>query len=70
MTSPVEDVIVECPQCGHTYKDWVRRSVNLTLDNFDDEYLDQCSSATCPACGHKVYFSTMVVKDGNFYISE
>ena len=54
MTSPPEDITVECPKCGHTYEDWIRRSVNLRLDNFDSDYLERCFSATCPKCHHKV----------------
>ena len=54
MTSPIEDITVQCPKCGNLYEDWYRGSVNLDLDPFDDEYLDQCSSATCPECQHKV----------------
>ena len=50
MTSPPEEITVECPKCGHIYQDWFRGSVNLDLDDFDEEYLDQCSSATCPEC--------------------
>ena len=54
MTSPIETITVECPKCGHTYEDWIRRSVNLSLDNFDSDYLERCFSATCPKCHHKV----------------
>jgi DNA-directed RNA polymerase subunit RPC12/RpoP len=69
MTTPPEQVTIKCPECGGIYQDWIRRSVNLSLDDFDDEYLDQCSSAVCPACKHKVYFENLVVKDGVFYFS-
>ena len=41
MTSPIEDITVECPKCWHLYQDWFRGSVNLDLDDFDEEYLDQ-----------------------------
>ena len=44
MTSPIEDITVQCPKCRNLYKDWYRASVNLDLDPFDDEYLDQCSA--------------------------
>ncbi len=63
MTSPPEEITVECPKCGHDYKDWFRGSVNLDLDDFDDEYLDQCSSATCPECQHKVNLDVLVAKE-------
>jgi len=69
MTMPPEDVIVQCPQCDRTYEDWYRGPVNLDLDDFDDEYLDKCSSAVCPHCGHKVYFNMLISKDGVFFLN-
>ena len=66
MTSPIEDITVLCPKCWHLYQDWFRGSVNLDLDDFDEEYLDQCSSATCPDCQHKVNLDVLVVKGGVF----
>lgn len=66
MTMPPEDVTVQCPSCQHVYTDWHRASVNLDLDDFDEEYVDECSSAVCPKCQHKVYFSTLTVKGGVF----
>ena len=69
MTSPPAPVQVNCPKCAHTYKDWYRPSVNLDLDSFDEEYLDQCSSAVCPNCKHKVRFENLTVKNGVFYLS-
>ena len=68
MTSPVEEVTVSCPECGLRYQDWWRPSVNLDLDDFDQEYLDKCSSAVCPNCGHKVHFENLVVEDGVFHL--
>ena len=68
MTMPIEDVTVKCPECHKTYDDWYRGSVNLDLDDFDEEYIDKCSSAVCPHCGHKVYFNTLVVKKGVFQL--
>ncbi len=70
MTSPIEEVVVICPQCQAEYKDWYRGSINLGLDDFDEKYIDECSSATCPSCGFKVYFETLVVReDGVFVIN-
>ena len=66
MTSPPEEITVECPKCGHVYQDWFRGSVNLDLDDFDEEYLDQCSSATCPECQHKVTLDVLVVEGDVF----
>ncbi|HUT09378.1 MAG TPA: hypothetical protein VMY42_02690 [Thermoguttaceae bacterium] len=41
MTSPPEQIDVECPKCGQVYSDWYRPSINLTLDDLDDEYLER-----------------------------
>jgi DNA-directed RNA polymerase subunit RPC12/RpoP len=69
MTSPIERVKVTCPQCGHLYEDWYRASLNLDLDDFDDEYIDSATSAVCPKCSFKVYFGTLIVRDGIFFAS-
>ena len=66
MTSPIEEITVECPKCGRSYEDWYRASVNLDLDPLDDEYLESCSTAKCPHCQHKVDLSLLVVEDGVF----
>ena len=50
MTSPPEEIEVECPECGQVYSDWYRQSVNLTLDDFDEEYLEH---ATVQFGGHQ-----------------
>lgn len=34
---------------------------SLNLDDFDEEYLRQASTATCPTCGHFVELHTLVV---------
>lgn len=70
MTMPIETVEVECPNCGHRYEDWQRRSVNLDLDDFDEAYLDECSSAVCPQCKFKVRFESLIVRDGTLYLPE
>ena len=49
MTSPPEKITVECPKCGRFYEDWYRASVNLDLDDFDEEDLESCSTAPCPS---------------------
>jgi endogenous inhibitor of DNA gyrase (YacG/DUF329 family) len=67
MTSPPEEVTVQCPACGTVYQDGYRASINFDLgEEFDQESLDECSSAVCPHCKHKVYFEQLVVKDGVF----
>ena len=62
MTSPPRKINVECPKCGARYDDWHRPSINLDLDNFDEEYLRRASTATCPSCGHVVELRTLVVE--------
>ena len=63
MTSPVEEIEVECPSCGHVYTDWYRPSINRTLDDFDDEYLEAATTSTCPECDHKVRHSVLTVRE-------
>jgi hypothetical protein len=66
MTSPPQRIRVVCPGCGREYDDWWRPSVNLDLEHFDEEYLEQCRSACCPHCGHRVEFDVLVVENGVF----
>ena len=61
MTSPPQAITVKCPGCGNVFEDWYRASVYMMMDDFDDEYLDECSSAICPQCGYKVEFAMLVV---------
>ncbi len=62
MTSPPEQIIVNCPKCGTRYEDWYRPSINLALDDFSEEYLAEASSATCPSCDHRVDLDSLVVR--------
>ena len=65
MTMPPEDIQVVCPDCGHQYQDWIRSSINLTLDDFSDAYLREASTAKCPKCGKVVELYTLIVdRDG------
>ena len=67
MTSPVITITIKCPKCGKVYEDWYRASVNLMLDDFDEDYLDECSSAACPDCGYKIESDNLIVdKEGTF----
>ena len=63
MTSPCEQITVKCPK---VYQDWQRASFNLDLDDFNDKYMDEATSSTCPDCKHKVRHEALVVrtKDG------
>ena len=62
MTSPPAQVTVECPRCGHVYRDWWRPSINLDLDEFDDAYLDKASPtrATPEVPMNGAFFATLV----------
>lgn len=67
MSSPIENITVRCPACKHKYEDWYRASVNLELDDFDDDYVRKASTATCPQCGHVVECGVLVVdQDGTW----
>jgi hypothetical protein len=74
VTSPPTHIQVECPRCGRQYEDWYRASINLDLEGWhaDDpeveQYLRECSTATCPGCGHVVELDTLVV-EGNLWRS-
>jgi hypothetical protein len=70
MTSPPREVEVCCPNCSSVYRDWYRPSLNLDLDDFDDDYIDAASSAVCPSCGHKIYFDSLVVIDNVFFTDD
>ena len=69
MTMPPEEITITCPKCGETYKDWYRPSMNLMLDDFDDDYIEEMSSVTCPSCETKVGMGSLVVdEDGTFWV--
>ncbi len=48
MTSPVEWVRVRCARCGLDYDTWYRGSLNLNLDNFDDDYIREATNRDVP----------------------
>jgi endogenous inhibitor of DNA gyrase (YacG/DUF329 family) len=66
MTSPVEEIEVECPRCQTRYRDWTRGSINRNLDDVDHDYVRRASTATCPECGFVVDLGTLVV-DGDVW---
>ena len=67
MTSPIDDILILAPAAATSIKDWYRASMNLGMDDFDDEYLDDASSAKCPDCGHKVVIDTLIVDHEGIY---
>lgn len=69
MTSPIEEILIECPQCHTQFKAWRSPSINLQLDNFSEQCIDQMSSAVCPECKQKISLDCLVVeKDGAWTI--
>ncbi len=66
MTSPIEDIQVTCEACGHEYRDWYRASINLALDDFDEEYIHEATTTTCPKCGRCADVEALIVtRDGD-----
>ena len=63
MTSPIETIEVICPQCGKVHSTSYRASMNLMLDNFDDEYIEAMSTTHCPYCGLQIELGALVVRD-------
>ena len=63
---PPEKITIVCPRCSENYPTWHRFSVNLDLDDFDEEYVREMTTATCPACGEVVALSSLVV-DGDVW---
>jgi len=63
MTSPPEEIEVDCPKCGQVYSDWYRPSINLTLDDLDYEYLQAAKSSKFPECGRKVRHNMLTVRE-------
>ncbi len=68
MTMPPENITVVCPKCGKTYEDWYRASMNLQIDDFDEDYIEEASTATCPHCGYKVHLDVLVVADDGSWV--
>ena len=65
MTSPPREIAVTCPDCGHSYQDWYRPSINLSLDVvLTIDYLEEASTTTCPECGVKYDLGTLFARRG------
>jgi hypothetical protein len=68
MSSPCELIIVWC-SCGALYRDSYRASMNLSMDNFDDDYIQRMSSTTCPNCGLYSDLGTLLARFENDHLS-
>lgn len=74
MTSPIDQVVVRC-SCGQFFEDWYRASINAALDPkmaADDEYVQEASTARCPACGtrHRLGILIADARTGTFDFRE
>ena len=63
MTSPPEQISAKCPECANLYGDWYQPSINLAIEDFDEESLDAASSSTCPSCGQKVSHEVLTARE-------
>jgi DNA-directed RNA polymerase subunit RPC12/RpoP len=67
MTSPPRPVKIKCPQCGKKYKAIYWPSINLTLEDWTAEELEEATTSTCPHCKFKVRHDVLVVKKGGVW---
>jgi uncharacterized protein (UPF0212 family) len=71
MTSPIQTVQVVCPKCGHRYETQFRASMNLQLDEFEQDYVREMTTGTCPACDCVVELGALIIgRDGVWRQSE
>jgi phage FluMu protein Com len=64
MTSPSEEIEVQCPKCSTIYKDTIRASINLSLgEEWTDEEIDEATSVTCPNCKYKQYGDAIIASN-------
>ena len=68
MTSPPEKIKIKCPKCGTIYDDWYRPSINLTLDNFDEDYIEDASTSVCPNCKYVVLHNVLTVREDGKWV--
>ncbi len=66
MSSQPQSITVCCPKCNLTYEDWWRPSINSNLDSFEDDYIEEATSATCPRCKTKIALPALLVKGTEF----
>jgi DNA-directed RNA polymerase subunit RPC12/RpoP len=61
--SPPEIVHVRCVRCGTEFEDWIRLSINLSLDpELDDpDCLEEAGSVKCPKCDHREPFTDVLL---------
>lgn len=52
-TSPPEEIVVQCAKCQHQYTKLSRRRINLVVDDYDSEDVEELKDLTCPQCGYR-----------------
>jgi hypothetical protein len=67
MSSPPELILVWCP-CGALYRDSWRPSMNLSLEDFEPDYIERVSSTTCPGCGLLTRMGTLLSRFENDHL--
>jgi hypothetical protein len=71
MTSPPSPVTIRCLSCRKTFEDWRRPSINLQMNDFDEEYIRSATIKTCPYRGPEVRLATLIVdKEGVWHFGE
>jgi ribosomal protein S27AE len=62
VTKPPEPVEATCPKCGTVFTDWVRGSINLSLEpDWTDEEILEATTVLCPTCGWRGPGDSVVV---------
>lgn len=64
MTSPPTKITIQCSRCHQTFETWHRASINLDLDPYTEEELQEATRETCPSCRLVIPLETLVV-DGD-----
>lgn len=59
-------IIVKCSNCGNEYEDWYRGSINLDIDNFDNEYVEKATTTICYKCKNKELLGSVIIKDNDW----
>lgn len=65
MTSPAEQIEIDCPKCHTQFKTWHKASINLQLDDFSKRDIQKMTTALCPECKQRISLDCLVVgRDG------
>lgn len=50
MTSPPVMAVIRCPVCFASFETYYRPSINLTIEGWTDEQIEEEAARTCPVC--------------------